>query len=239
MKAEEVSSELAQALRACGVEGELEQLEVALTHKSYANEYKRWIEHNELLEFLGDAILGFAITSHLYKTFTGFTEGELSARKAALVSAVTLAKVGADLRLSSAIRLAKGEQRNGGGQKESILANTVEALFGAVYLHSGTELAVSFVLHVLHPYIEQIRTNGLAPDPKTQLQQLAASVGLPHPQYSITSEGPDHCKTFTARVELFEESGTGVGPTKKAAAQQAASELVKILEHHASSRKSH
>lgn len=211
-------------------------LELALTHRSWAFEHGG-APHNERLEFLGDSILGQAVTVKLYRDYPDLDEGELAKRRAALVSSVALAEVARRIELGAELRLGVGEERTGGRGKDSILADTVEALIGAVYLSTDPDTAARFVLDLIEPLMEDPERFTIALDPKTTLQELAAARGEPHPQYEVTSEGPDHDRRFTARVELDGAIGLGVGTSKKAAELAAARDAVGQLHARKASRK--
>jgi ribonuclease-3 len=199
-----------------------ELLELALTHRSYAYE-NGGIAHNERLEFLGDSILGQAVTVTLYNEYPDLDEGELAKRRASLVSSVALAEVAHAIGLGKYIRLGKGEEQTGGRDKSSILADTVEAVIGAVYLDAGGARAREFVLQLIRPLMDDPERFGASMDPKTSLQELAALRGLGVPRYVVTDSGPDHSKRFHAVVLVGEtEAGSGDGTSKKHAEMAAA-----------------
>ena len=150
-----------------------ELLELALTHRSYAYE-NGGLPHNERLEFLGDSILGQAVTVMLYRIYPDLEEGDLAKRRASLVSSVALAEVARSIRLGAHIRLGRGEVLTGGHDKSSILADTVEALIGATYLSAGADAATEFVLRLIEPLLTDPARFGAAMDSKTSLQELAA-----------------------------------------------------------------
>lgn len=211
-----------------GVTVPAELLEQALTHRSWAYEHGG-APHNERLEFLGDAILGQAVTVKLYRDHPDLNEGELAKRRAALVSSTALAEVARGIGLGAELRLGVGEERTGGRQKESILADTVEAIIGAVFLSTDPETADVFVLQLIEPLLADPERFTTALDPKTSLQEEAAARGLPHPSYETVGEGPDHDRRYTARVSLAGAVGTGVGTSKKAAELAAARDAVSQL----------
>lgn len=213
-----------------------ELLELALTHRSWAYEHGA-APHNERLEFLGDSILGQAVTVKLYRDYPELSEGELAKRRAALVSSVALAEIARGIGLGAELRLGVGEERTGGRQKDSILADTVEAIIGAVYLATGPETAADFVLQLIAPLLADPERFTVALDPKTSLQELAAARGMPHPVYETTGEGPDHDRRYTARVSLDGARGIGTGTSKKAAELAAAREAVERLRARAGERK--
>nr|WP_245190024.1 ribonuclease III [Leucobacter exalbidus] len=211
-----------------GVAVKDELLQLALTHRSWAYEHDG-APHNERLEFLGDSILGQAVTVKLYKDYPELSEGDLAKRRAALVSTVALAEVARGLDLGDWLRLGKGEEGTGGRDKASILADTVEALIGAVYLSTNGEIAARFVLDLIAPLLADPTrfTNSL--DPKTTLQAEAAKLGLPHPPYLTAGTGPDHAKRYASTVTLDGVTGFGRGSSKKVAELAAARDAVKQL----------
>jgi ribonuclease III len=201
-----------------------ELLELALTHRSYAYE-NGGLPHNERLEFLGDSILGQAVTVMLYTENPTLDEGELAKRRASLVSSVALAEVARSIGLGAYIRLGRGEEMTGGSDKSSILADTVEAVIGAVYLDCGADVATAFVLRLIRPLLEDPDRFGAAMDPKTSLQELSARLGRGLPAYSIEDSGPDHSKRFRATVSLNgQQVASGEGTSKKQAEMSAALE---------------
>lgn len=219
-----------------GVTVQPELLELALTHRSWAYEHGG-APHNERLEFLGDAILGHAVTVQLYREFPDLPEGELAKRRAALVSSVALAEVARGIGLGSELRLGVGEERSGGRHKDSILADTVEAVIGAVYLSTDTDTAAAFVLRLLEPLLRDPERFTLTLDPKTTLQEAAVARGLPNPTYETTGEGPDHGRVYTSRVVLDGITGVGTGTSKKAAELAAARHAVEQLRAASSRRR--
>jgi ribonuclease III len=204
-----------------GVEIDPELLAVALTHRSFAYEHGG-IAHNERLEFLGDSVLGLAVTSMLYRRFPALDEGDLAKRRASVVSTLALAEVARGLGLGAFIRLGVGEQRTGGADKDSILADTTEALIGATYLSCGNDQATALVLRLVEPLLADPDRYGAAMDPKTSLQEAAAAASLPAPVYEVTASGPDHQRRFAATVSAGEIEGHGEGTSKKQAEMAAA-----------------
>jgi ribonuclease-3 len=205
-----------------GVDISPELFELALTHRSFAYE-NGGLAHNERLEFLGDSILGQAVTVMLYTENPDLDEGELAKRRASLVSSVALAEVARSIGLGAHIRLGKGEELTGGRDKSSILADTVEAIIGAAYLDLGGEQATALVLRLIVPLLEDPERFGAAMDPKTSLQELAARLGRDVPVYRVTDTGPDHSKKFHATVSLGgEDIASGSGSSKKHAEMAAA-----------------
>jgi ribonuclease III len=205
-------------------------LELALTHRSWCAE-NAGERSNERLEFLGDAVLGLAVTDHIFDTHPDMPEGSLAKLRAGVVSAPTLAEIGAELDLGPALRLGKGEDASGGRTKRSILADAVEAVIGAVYLDGGPEVARRVVLDLLADRIAAEAAGGPGgTDHKTQLQELAARDFDELPCYELTDEGPDHEKRFYAEVRLAGRVvGTGEGRSKKLAEQAAAGAALAAL----------
>ncbi|MEE9414861.1 MAG: ribonuclease III [Acidimicrobiales bacterium] len=202
-----------------------ELLILALTHRSWCSEFDA--DHsNERLEFLGDAVLGLAVTDHLYNRFRTNTEGALAKVRASVVSAQTLATVARDLDVGPHLRLGRGENASGGREKASILADTTEALIGAVYIDGGWVASHDLVLRLLGDHIDAAAAAGPgAGDYKTRLQELVAHLGHRPPVYVIRESGPDHRKRFHATVVVDDLShGEGDGTSKKQAEQHAAEE---------------
>ncbi|CAN5294813.1 ribonuclease III [soil metagenome] len=215
---------------ALGVSIDPALLELALTHRSYAYE-NGGLAHNERLEFLGDSILGQAVTVMLYTENPTLDEGELAKRRASLVSSVALAEVARSIRLGAHIRLGKGEEQTGGRDKSSILADTVEAIIGACYLDLGGDTATTLVLRLIRPLLDDPARFGAAMDPKTSLQELSARLGSGLPSYQVSDSGPDHSKRFHATVLLGgNEVASGIGSSKKQAEMAAALEAWTILQ---------
>ena len=206
-----------------------EILELALTHRSYATEHGLDISY-ERLEFLGDAVLQLAVTRHLYDTYEELAEGELAKIRAAVVNQRTLAGIARDIDLGSSIRLGQGEESSGGRDKESILADVIEALLGAVHLDGGYEPAARFVLEHWRPAIEERAASPGRRDYKTRLQELLAQNSR-IPSYELSESGPDHAKVFQAVLWVDDEVlGTGEGSSKKRAEQAAASDAIRKIE---------
>lgn len=218
-------------LERLGVGLDAELLERALTHRSYAYEHGG-LPTNERLEFLGDSVLGLVVTDSLYRTFPDLPEGQLAKLRAAVVNARTLAAIGRDLGVGPALRLGRGEETTGGRDKSSILADTVEALIGAVFVQHGIEIASTTVHRLVDVHVEASASLGAGLDWKTSLQELTAALGLGVPEYLVTEDGPDHAKTFEARVRLADGiRGYGQGRSKKAAEQAAAATAYEELQN--------
>lgn len=215
-------SDLSILSSALGVPTDDELYELALTHRSYAYEHGG-IAHNERLEFLGDAVLGQAVTVMLFERNPDLVEGDLAKRRASLVSTLALAEVARRIELGQFIRLGNGEELTGGRDKDSILADTVEALIGATFLSQGASAANSLVLRLIEPLLDDPERFGAAMDPKTSLQERAAKLGDAVPVYSVEASGPDHARIFTATVTVGTlVSATGQGTSKKHAEMAAA-----------------
>jgi ribonuclease-3 len=206
-----------------------ELLELALTHRSYAYE-NGGLPTNERLEFLGDSVLGVVITETLYLTHPDLSEGRLAKLRAAVVNARALAEVARTIGLGPYIRLGKGEESTGGHDKSSILADTVEAIIGAAYLSGGFETAGALIHLLFDPLLDAAAALGAGLDWKTSLQEFCAEHDLGVPQYVIEDAGPDHMKTFTAKVRVADRlHGDGFGRSKKEAEQQAAESAYRTL----------
>lgn len=206
-----------------------EALRLALTHRSYAYE-NDGIATNERLEFLGDSVLGLSVTDHLYRTFTDLSEGDLAKLRAALVSTRALARIARTLELGPHIRLGEGELRTGGADKDSILADTMEALIGAAYLSTNIETARQLVLRLVTPLLSDKEAMTAGKDWKTTIQELAAAQELGEISYVIADSGPDHKKSFTATLTIDGATyGTGSGSSKKEAEREAARTTVEQL----------
>jgi ribonuclease-3 len=211
----------------CSIAPEL--LQLALTHRSFAYE-NGGVAHNERLEFLGDSILGQAVTVMLYNEHPDLDEGELAKRRASLVSTVALAEVARTIGLGRYLRLGRGEEQTGGRDKSSILADTLEAIFGAAYLDRGGDEATALVLRLIRPLLDNPVRFGAAMDPKTSLQELSTRLGRGMPSYEVTDSGPDHSKRFHASVLLGGDViATGVGSSKKHAEMAAALDAWTLL----------
>jgi len=204
--------------------GEPSMEEAALTHRSFA--FEQGVQPtNERLEFLGDAVLGLVITDLAYRAFPELSEGELAKLRAAMVNMAMLAEVAKGLGLGELIMLGRGEELSGGRQKASILGDAMEAVFGAVYLDKGIEVAHQVIERLFWPRISAYVRGEGDRDYKTSLQELAAQDLGRLPEYRVEERGPDHEKEFTATVYLSgREFGRGTGRSKKEAEQRAAHE---------------
>jgi ribonuclease-3 len=210
---------------AFGVEFEPGQLRRALTHRSYAYE-NGGLPTNERLEFLGDSVLGVVITTALFQNHPDLPEGQLAKLRASVVNMRALAEVARRLGpqgLGAYLLLGKGEETTGGRDRTSILADTLEALLGAIYLQYGLDTAAKVIHKLFDGMMIDAAKRGAGLDWKTSLQELTASLGLGVPEYRIDEAGPDHAKTFTAWVVVAGiRYGGADGRSKKQAEQQAA-----------------
>ncbi len=212
---------------ALGVDLDTELLRRALTHRSYSYEHGG-VPHNERLEFLGDSVLGVVVTETLFRAHPELSEGRLAKLRASVVNMRALAEVARGVGtpgggLGAYVWLGRGEEVTGGRDKASILADTLEAVLGAVFLQHGLPGAERVVHQLFDPLLAEVANHGAGLDWKTSLQELTAELAVGVPEYVITSVGPDHAKTFTARAsvggELFEPC---TGRNKKEAEQAAA-----------------
>jgi len=201
----------------------------ALTHRSYINENTKWhLDHNERLEFLGDAVLELVVTEYLYNNFPN-PEGELTNWRAALVNSVMLAKISTKFDLNNYILLSRGEARDTGRARQYILANAVEAVIGAVYLDRGYEASDGFIKKFVLTELKDVLESGSYKDYKSLFQEKAQDIAGTTPTYEVIKEwGPDHAKHFQIGVYLEKELiGEGVGPSKQDAQQAAAENALK------------
>ena len=217
-----VDADTAVLLSKLQVQVSADLLDRALTHRSFAYE-NGGLPTNERLEFLGDSVLGLIVTDTLFRLHPDLPEGNLAKLRAAVVNSRALAGVARGLRLGSYVRLGKGEEGTGGRDKSSILADTLEAVIGAVYLDSGLETADALVHRLFDPVITRSARLGAGLDWKTSLQELTAAEDLGGPEYLVDESGPDHQKSFRAVARIGGQVyGEGEGRTKKEAEQQAA-----------------
>ncbi|MBA2318440.1 MAG: ribonuclease III [Euzebyales bacterium] len=204
-------------------------LELALTHRSYAFE-AGGLPTNERLEFLGDAVLGVVVTDFIFRRYPEEPEGRLAKVRAAAVNAHSLAEVARSLGLGDAVLLGRGEEQSGGRDKDSILADTLEAVLGSVYVERGMDVAAGLVRRLFADLLDELATRRESLDYKTSLQELTAARLSTLPIYHLTEQGPDHEKWFTATVEVAAEPlGSGEGRSKKEAEQVAARTAYQVL----------
>jgi ribonuclease III len=194
-------------------------LQRALTHRSYAP------EHNERLEFLGDSILGCVIAKHLYSNFPHLSEGELSRLRSNLVREETLATLAQQLELGSHLKLGEGERKSGGFRRSSMLADAMEALFGAVFLDGGYAAAEKVILNLFVPYLVKVDSQTLGKDAKTLLQEYLQGKHIPLPVYSVVAtQGEAHAQSFEVEcvIPSLKIATRGQGSSRRNAEQQAA-----------------
>jgi ribonuclease III len=205
-------------------------LERALTHKSYANE-NRLTEHNERMEFLGDSVLNLVVSELLMNALPEASEGDLSRIRAAVVSEPSLAAVAREIGLGEFLLVGRGEEQTGGRDKDSLLADGLEALVASLYLDGGIDRAGDFITRFFRGTIGRVRTAGGTEDHKTGLQELCQERLKTLPEYRVVSEsGPDHRKEFTVELSILGEvCGRGTGRNKKEAEQRAAKEALEKL----------
>jgi ribonuclease-3 len=231
---EQVRADLVARL---GLDVDPDLLDQALVHRSWAYE-NGGVPTNERLEFLGDSVLGLVVTDALYTRHPDLSEGKLAKLRAAVVNMRALALVARGLDLGACVRLGRGEEATGGREKDSILADTTEAVIGAAYLTAGIDGARDLVLRLVGPLLAASVDLGAGLDWKTSLQELGAAQGLGTVEYLVTETGPDHAKSFSA-VATFPEApdpggeplaGRGSGRSKKEAEQAAAADAWRALD---------
>lgn len=199
----------------------------ALTHRSASN------KHNERLEFLGDSILSYVIANVLYQRFPGIDEGDMSRMRATLVRGNTLAEIAREFDLGECLRLGAGELKSGGFRRESILANTLEALIGGVFLDSDIHIVEKLILNWYRRRLEEISPGDKQKDPKTRLQEYLQSRHLPLPSYLLVQvRGEAHDQEFTIHCQItgLMQPVVGNGSSRRKAEQSAAEQAIKILE---------
>jgi ribonuclease-3 len=202
---------------------------LALTHRSFAYE-SGGLPTNERLEFLGDSVIGLVITEELYQRFPDLDESRLSPLRSGVVSTRALADVARKLKLGESLKLGKGEEVTGGRDKSSILADALEALFGAIYVEHGLPGAKRAIIAMMSAAIEESLSRGVMLDGKTALQELLAARALGTPEYEIAESGPDHAKEFQATAIVGgERVSQGRGRSKREAEQEAARLAYEVL----------
>lgn len=218
------------ALEKLGFEFEnLDLLVTALTHRSYVNEHKKSVnEHNERLEFLGDAVLELVVTDYLFRNFSD-PEGTLTSWRASLVRTESISEAGQKLGYESLLRMSRGEKNGSVRARHQILANAFEAVIGAIYLERGYADAEKFIEKHILSKLEGILETGSWRDPKSHLQEVSQRIDGMTPLYKVLEEvGPDHDKVFTLGVFVGDKlMGKGTGPSKQYAQQQAARAALK------------
>ncbi|PIR04747.1 MAG: ribonuclease III [Candidatus Liptonbacteria bacterium CG11_big_fil_rev_8_21_14_0_20_35_14] len=208
-------------------------LKEALTHRSYLNENPDWaFNHNERLEFLGDAVLELGVTRNLFRDYPNDDEGKLTSIRAALVNSLMLATIADELDLERYLFLSKGESKDRGRARSFIMTNAVEALIGAIYLDRGVESAFDFIDAFVMPHLPRVLEKRLYKDAKSLLQEIIQNKNKQTPQYEVTREiGPDHDKVFVVAVFAGDNKlGEGSGPSKQEAETEAAQKALEKLQ---------
>lgn len=201
-------------------------LQQALTHRSASK------KHNERLEFLGDAVLGLVIAQRVYEKFPGLPEGKLTRMRSNLVKGETLAKIARELDLGALIKLGPGEMKSGGRRRDSILADSVEALLGSIYIDDGLEAVTTAIDRLFEERINALDPDVQIKDNKTQLQEYLQGKQLELPEYKVNNiDGKDHAQTFTVlcNVTALNMQQTGVGKSRRIAEQEAAKLILENL----------
>ncbi|MFA5792340.1 MAG: ribonuclease III [Candidatus Gracilibacteria bacterium] len=208
---------------------DIDLLSLAFIHKSYVNEHEDEEGYNERLEFLGDAVLELVVTDFLYHKHPDQPEGQLTNWRSALVKGKNLARISRKMGLGKYLLLSRGEDLSGGREKDYILANTMEALIGAIYLDKGFDLANQFILKNIVILLDEIIEQGLNVDAKSRVQELTQEkLGMTPTYELLTEEGPDHDKVFEMGIYFGKElAGQGKGPSKQEAEQSAAKDALK------------
>lgn len=203
----------------------------AFIHRSYLNESKEKIESNERLEFLGDSILSFVVSEHLFRTYPEFDEGILTNLRSLVVNTKSLAKEARVLEFGALLKLSRGEEDSHGRENESILANTFEAFLGSLYMDQGIDAVRAFLNETIIPQIEDYVKKKVFKDPKSLLQEHVQSKRQPSPVYKVLfEEGPAHAKRFTIGVFVGNENlGEGVGKSKQEAEESAAEQALEKI----------
>ena len=205
-------------------------LATALRHSSWTAENEGF-ESNERLEFLGDSVIGFVVADTMFRRYPEFDEGKLTDLRKIVVNMNALSRVATQLGLGEFVLLGRGEAAGGGREKSSILANALEAVFGAIYLDSDSVRVYAIVSSLLSESIDEAISALKQLDAKSQLQELSAKLGRTVPEYRVTDEGPDHAKIFFAAVYIGDEwMGAGSGRSKKVAEEQAAQQACSTLQ---------
>ncbi len=205
-------------------------LATALRHSSWTAENEGF-ESNERLEFLGDSVIGFVVADTMFRRYPEFDEGKLTDLRKIVVNMNALSRVATQLGLGEFVLLGRGEAAGGGREKSSILANALEAVFGAIYLDSDSVRVYAIVSSLLSESIDEAISALKQLDAKSQLQELSAKLGRAVPEYRVTDEGPDHAKIFFAAVYIGDEwMGAGSGRSKKVAEEQASQQACSTLQ---------
>jgi ribonuclease-3 len=203
----------------------------AFIHRSYLNETKEKLSSNERLEFLGDSILSFVTSEYLYETFPHFNEGLLTNIRSLVVNTKSLANIAREFKFGEYLMLSRGEEESKGRENESLLANSVEAFIGALYMDQGIEPIKEFILSIMRPKIEAIVQGKSFKDPKSMLQEYVQAQKQNSPVYKVLEEeGPPHAKTFTIGVFIQDNQlGSGTGKSKQEAEENAAKQALEKI----------
>ena len=206
-------------------------LEVALNHRSFLNESREKVSSNERLEFLGDSILSFVVSTYLFTKYPEFNEGKLTNLRSLLVNTRTLAEMAKQYELGSALRLSKGEEESGGRSNQSLLADTFEAFIGALFLDQGIGEVEKFLKSAVIPKTDELIQRNILKDPKSLLQEFVQSQKQNSPLYKVLSEaGPAHARQFSVGVYVGNKLlGQGDGKSKQEAEESAAKKALKSL----------
>ena len=204
----------------------------AFIHRSYLNETKEVISSNERLEFLGDSILSFVVSEYLFQTYPDFNEGILTNIRSLVVNTKSLAIIAKDFKLGEHLMLSRGEEESKGRQNESLLANSVEAFLGALFLDQDLDAVKKFILPIFTPKIDDIVKNKAFKDPKSLLQEHVQAQKQNSPQYKVLlEEGPPHAKIFTIGVYVQNDLlGQGIGKSKQEAEESAAKQALEKIQ---------
>ena len=200
-------------------------LKRALTHKSFCNEKTELnLKNNERLEFLGDSVLSLTISSYIFREFPQYSEGKLAKMRSIIVSAPVLSEIAAEFELGEYILMGHGEEKTGGRTRDSILADSLEAVLGAIYLDKGIDEVSDIIIDIFHNIIDEVSSETYIRDYKTRLQEITQEEKARRPEYRVVNDrGPDHNKTFVVEVSFGDTIlGKGEGSTIKEAEQKAA-----------------
>ncbi len=219
-----------EVARVLGVDiRQVEFFQTAFTHRSYLNEHRNYpLDHNERLEFLGDAVLELVVTEYLFHHYPN-PEGELTSWRAALVNGEMLARVGAEIGIEPFLMMSRGESKDTGRSRQYLVANAMEAIIGALYLDQGYDAARDFILRVIVSHLPEVFEQKLYADPKSEFQEQAQTRLGMTPSYRVLSEsGPDHDKCFTAGAYVGDDLvAEGTGNSKQEAQRDAAKNALK------------
>lgn len=204
---------------------------LVFTHRSFLNESTEVVESNERLEFLGDSILSFIVSSFIYENYPQLKEGELTSLRSVLTNTITLYRFAESLKLGDQLQLSRGEEATGGRINKTILANTFEALLGGIFLDQGIEAARKFIHEVIITHLDEVVSDQGLKDPKSMLQERTQELHKTSPVYKIINEvGPDHSKIYTTGVFLNEKLlAEGSGKSKQEAEKNAAQNALKNI----------